>query len=216
MPEFLKALFVDDSGAAAPLTFEQLSAKLKDNTAIKLANLADGGFVAKGKYDTKVAELSTVTGQLNDANQTIQSYKDMDIDGIKASATAWETKYNEGQAAIEALKKSHATDMFLSGYKFTSDAAKSGIKALFEQQNFKVGEDGAFQGAKEWMDAQIASEGNKGAFVIETPPTPPNPNNKNPQFAPPQPPQPPAKRRTLTQMMTERNANPNTPITFDT
>ena len=216
MPEFLKALFVDESGAAAPLTFEQLAAKLKDSTTIKLANLADGGFVAKAKFDGKVEELKTVTGQLTDANKTIQSYKDMDIDGIKASAANWETKYNEGQAAIEALKKSHATDMFMADYKFTSAAAKAGIKALFEAQQFKVGDDGTFQGAKEWMDAQIASEDNKGAFVIETPPTPPDPNNKNPQFAPPQPPQPPAKRRTLTQMMTERNANPNTPITFDT
>lgn len=216
MPEFLKPLFVDESGAAAPLTFEQLAAKLKDNAGIKLANLADGGFVSKGKHDGKLEELKTVTTQLTEANKIIQSYKDMDIDGIKASAANWETKYNEGQAAIEALKKSHATDMFMADYKFTSAAAKAGIKALFEAQQFKMGDDGAYQGAKEWMDAQMASEENKGAFVVEAPPTPPDPNNKPPQFAPNQPPKSPTKHRTLSQMMADRNANPNAPITFDT
>ncbi len=51
-------------------------------------------FVSKNDFDTKNTELKGVKAQLDDANSTIQSYKDMDIDGIKQAAADWETKYN--------------------------------------------------------------------------------------------------------------------------
>lgn len=48
----------------------------------------------------KVKQNLTVTineyeSQLKTANDTIKSYKDMDIDSIKKSASDWETKYND-------------------------------------------------------------------------------------------------------------------------
>lgn len=219
MYDYLKGLF-EDNGQPVALTFEQLTEKL-GASGVKLANLADGEYVAKAKYDADLGKVKTerdgLRSQLETANTTIQSYKDMDIDGIKASAASWEQKYKDETAALtkrlQDQELAHHADLFMSGYQFTSDAAKAGIRALFDKQGFKLGEDGTFLGAKEWMDQQIASEANKGAFRVETPPDPQQP--KNPQFAPNTPPQTPKKRRSLTEIMAEHNANPNAPINFD-
>lgn len=224
MPEFLKALFVNESGNPAPLTYDQFAAKLEGNADIKLANLAGGDYVAKAKHEAETGKLKTerdgLREQLDAANTAIQSYKDMDIDGIKQSAADWEEKYNtETKALNDRLAQQnldHRADMFMSGYEFSSPAAKIGVRALFDQQKFELGDDGVFKGAKEWMDKLIASEDNKGAFkAVDTPPAPPAPGAKPPAFAPNQPPKSPTKRRSLTEIMAEHNANPNAPINFD-
>lgn len=49
-------------------------------------------------YNALQAKLDAVTGQLNDANSKIQSYTEMDIDGIKQSAADWQKKYEAAQA----------------------------------------------------------------------------------------------------------------------
>ena len=219
MYDFLKKLFAEGA-----LTFDQFVEALNGDKTIKLVNLSDGGYVAKDKYDNKVRELTTeLTGvkeQLTSANATIQSYKDMDIEGIKKSASDWEKKYKDDTDALtkklEQQAYDHKADLFMSGYTFTSAAAKSGIRALFDQQKFELGEDGVFKGAKEWMDTQIGSDENKGAFVVDAPAAPPAPSGTPPMFAPTQPPKGPTKHRSLTQLMQERNANPNAPIKFDT
>ena len=40
--------------------------------------------------------------QLDEANKTIQSYKDMDIDGIQQSAADWQKKYEQAEADRKA------------------------------------------------------------------------------------------------------------------
>ena len=87
MYEFLKALFNEHDGNPTALTFDQLSEKLSAATDMKLVNITDGGYVAKEKLDAKTTELNGVRQQLTDANAEIQSYKDMDIDGIKRKAS---------------------------------------------------------------------------------------------------------------------------------
>ena len=102
MYEFLKALFgTNEDGTPKALTFEQLQAALAENKEIKLVNLADGAYVAKEKFDAKVTELEGVQTQLKDANKQIQSYKDMDVEGIKKSVEDWETKYNTDTQALQ-------------------------------------------------------------------------------------------------------------------
>lgn len=218
MYDYLKALF-EENGKPIALTFDQLVEALNGDKTIKLVNLAEGGYVAKDKLDAKITELNGVKEQLTAANTTIQSYKDMDIDGIKKSAADWERKY---QSDTDALKKQledqendHCTDMFMSGYKFTSEAAKAGIRVLFEKQKFQRGDDGAFVGAKEWMDQQIASEANKSAFQVTGDAGNEQGQAGNPKFAPGTPPQQAKKHRTLTEIMKDHNANPTAPINFD-
>lgn len=49
--------------------------------------------------------ISNYQNQLKTANDTIQSYKDMDIDSIKKSADDWKTKYEEMEANQKAEKR---------------------------------------------------------------------------------------------------------------
>ena len=208
--EFLRKLFADGEA----LTFDQLKTKIEADTGLKIVNLADGGFVSKEKHDAKITELNGTKKQLEDARAEIQSFKDMDIDGIKKKADDWEQKYEADTKALQDKLTTQQTEFaaktYLRGFKFTDPMVEEAVFRQFMEKKFAM-EGDKFLGADEYMTEM--QKQHPAIFVAENPKpnTPPNP-----QFAPPQPPQPPAKRRTLTQMMTERNANPNTPITFDT
>lgn len=171
--EFIKKLFgKSEDGQPEALTAEALIAKIEADQGLKLVNLNDGGYVSKDKFDAKETELSGIRKSLDDANATIKSYTDMDVEGIKKSAKEWEDKYNADTKALkeqmEAQERSHQTDMFLSGYKYTSKAAQAGIRAEFEKQGFKL-KDGIFQGASDYMKGLMEQEDYKGAFVIDKP-----------------------------------------------
>ena len=224
MYEFLKKLFgVTEDGQPVALTYEQLAEALTANKELKLVNLADGGYVSKDKFDAKETELAGVRDQLTAANQTIQSYKDMDVDGIKQSVTDWEQKYNDDTAALRQQlaeqEQTHSLDMFLGGYQFSSKAAKDGIRAAFLSKKFPY-EDGKFIGAKEYIDSLMADDDYKGAFVVKpTEPTPPpatEPPVPKPQFSDPNPQKPQSKPKvSLAELMRKKNENPNTEIKFD-
>lgn len=217
MYEYLKALFNDKDGNPTALTFDQLSEKLSAAKDIKLVNLSEGGFVAKEKLDAKTTELNGVRQQLTDANAEIQSYKDMDIDGIKRKASEWENKYNTDTAALtEKLaqqERAFARDLFFKGYKFSSQFAEDGVRAAFDKQEFKL-VDGEFMGAKDYMNKLMTDDATKSAFVIEPAggnneggdPQPPN----QPQFSQQQrqPQNPPKPKKTLTDWMKAANEHP--------
>lgn len=223
MYEYLKKLFgTNEDGTPVALTFDQLVEKLGADKAIKLVNLADGGYVSKDKFDAKETELNGLRDQLTAANATIQSYKDMDIDGIKQSVTDWEKKYNDDTAALNQKiadnERAFNEELFLRGYKFSSKAAADGIKAEFVKRKFPF-EDGSFIGGKEFMEKLMADDDYKAAFVIDDPPADPEPAPKpqpKPQFSDPNPHQPqPKPKMSLAEMMRKKNENPNAEIKFD-
>lgn len=223
MYEYLKNLFgTNEDGTAVTLSFDQLVEKLGADKAIKIVNLADGGYVSKEKFDAKETELAGLRTQLADANATIQSYKDMDIDSIKQSAANWETKYNDDTAALNQKladqERAFNEELFLRGYKFSSKAAADGIRAEFVKRKFPY-EDGTFIGGKEFMEKLKADKDYEAAFVVEAPATPeapPAPEQPKPQFSSsaPQQPQPKAKP-SLAELMRRKNENPNAEIKFD-
>jgi hypothetical protein len=92
----LKALFGTDA-----LTWEQLEEKLKDNKEVKLANLAAGSHISKGKYDDVVSELEIANKTIKGLQETVSKFDGVDLDGLKKSVSDWETKYNTD---IEAVK----------------------------------------------------------------------------------------------------------------
>lgn len=215
--EFLKALFgTTADGKPEALTYDQLAEKVTAGK-LKVVNLADGGYVSKDKHTSEIAtrdaKISGLETQLSEANTTIQSYKDMDIDGIKKSATEWEQKYATDTKALQdqldGMARSHAADMFMAGYKFSSKAAAAGIRAEFDAKKFEL-KDGAFIGAKEWMEGLTKDADYQSAFAPATPPADP----KKPKFSDPEPKKdPPPARKSLSQMMAAKNADPNyTPI----
>nr|DAZ71001.1 MAG TPA: minor structural protein [Caudoviricetes sp.] len=185
--DFLKKLYGVPKEGEKPkaMTYEELEAAIDADGSIKLADLSGGGYVSKEKYNAKVTELTGVKQQLTDANTEIQSYKDMDIEGIQKSAKEWEDKYNADTKALEdkltAQEYSHAADMFMSKYQFTSKPAREGVMAEFNKKGFKL-EDGKFLGAEEYMNSLMESEDYKGAFKVEEKPEVKEPEKK-PFFA---------------------------------
>ncbi len=172
--DFLKKLFGTPKEGEAPkaMTYEELEAAIDADKDIQVVDLKAGGYVAKEKFDAKNTELAGVKQQLTDANAQIQSFKDQDVDGIRKKVSDWETKYNEDTKKLRdqmaAQERSHAEEMFLSGYKFTSKAARKGILDELRDKNFQI-ENGTLLGGKEFMQSLMENEDYKGAFVTEKP-----------------------------------------------
>lgn len=237
MYEFLKKLFAEGA-----ITFEQFCEKLEADKSIKLVNLADGGYVGKDKFQAKETELSGVKQQLADANATIESYKGMDIDGIKKSAAEWEQKHKDDTAALQKQlddqAKEFAAKTYLGGFQYTDDLVKEAIYAKFMAKNFTLGQDGKFDGADAFMeelkktypssfanptggnpaggDPKGNPGGNSAGGGQGGNPAGGNPPQNRPWFAPQNAPHFAGdKKRTLTEMMQFKNAHPEAKVEYD-
>ena len=212
--EFLKKLFGTPKDEEAPkaMTYAELEAAIDADKKIKVVDVKAGGYVAKDTLDTKETELAGVKQQLEQANAEIQSYKDMDIDGIKKAATDWEEKYKTDTAALSKKLEEQATEFatkeYIGKFNFTSDLARDAAIAAFMKREFKRDENGKFLGADDFMAAM--KEANPGAFVAEEPPAPDTPPTPKPRFAPDTPPNPPknGKKMSLTEKMKYASENP--------
>ena len=120
----------------------------------------------KSKLTAAETERDDYKSQLESANTTIQSYKEMDIEGIKKSVGDWETKYNADIKALQDKLEGQAYDFalenFVNGYQFTSELVKQAVIAQLKQQEFKLN-DGKFLGAEDFM--KQLKEANPSAFV---------------------------------------------------
>lgn len=142
--------------------FTQVDAKIQEHNKgiedklkqVRFVDLSEGGYVSKEKYGELDTEKKGIEKQLKDANTTIKSYKDMDIEKIKQSAADWETKYNEDtqklQQQIENDRKAFAAERYIAGQKIKSPLSRKAILQEFMSQNLEY-KDGAFVGAEEYM-----------------------------------------------------------------
>ena len=96
--------------------------------------------------------------QIAEANATIEGFKKLDVDGIKAAADEWKSKYEQAAAdsakQLSALKFDHALESALTGAKAKNAKA---VKALLQPDALKLQEDGSIMGLKEQLEA-IKSE----------------------------------------------------------
>lgn len=174
MYEFLRRLFKEVDGQPEAITAEELIKRIQADSKLKLVNLEDGGYVAKEKFDAKNTELTGVKKQLDDANKEIQSYKDMDIEGVKKSAQEWEQKYNTDTQALKdqiaAQERSHQTDRYLDTVGIKAGAMyREFVKKAFEAKDFKL--DGEkFLGADDFIASLKKDPDYKDAFVQEETP----------------------------------------------
>ena len=172
--EYLARLFGTPKDGEQPkaLTYEELEAAIEADKGISLANLKDGGYIAREKYDAKDTELRGVQKQLEAANSTIKTFEGQDVESIRKSVSDWETKYNTDTKQLRdqlaAQARSHAEEMFLSGYHFTSKAARNGVLAELRSKQFQI-EDGVILGGKEFMQSLMENDDYKGAFVAPKP-----------------------------------------------
>ena len=157
--EYLKAL---DIGGGAHLSDEIIEQIMSE----------------QGKHDGELqATITSLTTerdglktQLSDANTAIQSYKDMDIDGIKKAATDWETKYNTDTQALKdqlkGVQYNHAVEDAVSGIKFTSASAKKAFVSDLTAKGLTL-QDGKLLGLDDFTKGY--KESDPGAFAPDEP-----------------------------------------------
>lgn len=103
--EKLKALFGTEA-----LTFEQLQEKLKDNTEVKLANLALGGYVDKEKYEEEKRNLETANKTIKELQENVKKFDGVDVEGLKTRNEELEKQYKND---LLQLKLDSAIDLGL-------------------------------------------------------------------------------------------------------
>jgi len=155
--EFLEGL---DIGEGVKLSKEIIDRILDEN-----------GRDLEGQKATVTAlttERDGLKSQLDDANKTIQSYKDMDIEGVKKAASDWETKYNTDTQKLkddlEAVKYGHAVEKAVSGLSFTSESAKKAFISDLTSRQLML-EDGKLLGLEDFT--KTYREADPGAFTPE-------------------------------------------------
>lgn len=129
------------------------AADRRDNP-VRFVDLSEGNYVGKENHTRLQTECNGYKSQLKEANDTIKSYKDMDIDGIKQSAADWEAKYNaDTKKLADQLadqERNFAAERFLDGQKIKSPLSRKAIMQDFLAQKLEL-KDGKFVGADEYM-----------------------------------------------------------------
>lgn len=161
--DFLKGLGLDDSIIDQIMDENGKDIQREKNAVNKVNQDLE-------KYKAENEGLKT---QLNEANTQIQSFKEMDIDGIKASAEEWKTKYETDTKAlndkIAAKDYDYAIKDFMSNYKFIDDDVKETVINKFKAKEFKL-EEGKFLGGEDFMKEY--KENHKSLFVSDEPQDP--------------------------------------------
>lgn len=125
---------------------------------------------AKGDLKAKESELQKVQEQLKEANKTIESYKDMNIEDIKKSAEDWEGKAKELETELTQTRNEALLDKNLAAINtYDPDMLK---KALNQEEI--IFKDGEIIG----LDKQIESlkESKAYLFKAEAPAEPEQPS----------------------------------------
>lgn len=75
--------------------------------------------------------------QLAEANTAIQSFKDMDIDGIKKSADEWKQKAEAAEAERQAFEHRTKLSAFVKGLHLRDDIYEAHVTKLLEEKGLK-------------------------------------------------------------------------------
>ncbi len=123
----------------------------------------------KTKLTTQKAELDGIKTQLTEANKQIESFKGMDIEGIKKAADDWkvkaETAQTEAEKQIAKIKLENALEIALVSSKAKNTKA---VKALLDVDKIKLDGDKLLG-----LDDQLTNLKKDSAYLFdaETDPT---------------------------------------------
>lgn len=143
---------------------------IAEDVAEKVFALHDKGLEPfKTKLSTAETEVKGLKDQLKEASTQIESFKGLDIEGVKKSADEWKAKAETAQAEaakqLAALKFDHALEGALSAAKVKNPRA---VKALIDSNGLKFNEtDGSIIG----LDDQLKKVKESDAYLFsdETP-----------------------------------------------
>lgn len=146
MYEWLKAILGDD-------LYGQVEPKLTAaGDKVKLANLADGGYVGKDKHDALTTQLTEAKKNAADHAAQLAELKKLEPEKLQARITELETKNTADKAAadqrIAAMEFDTALGSALTGAKAKNVKA---VSALLNRDGLKL-TDGSIVGLKEQLD----------------------------------------------------------------
>lgn len=208
---FLNTLFGDRA-----LTRAEFEAALKSHSEIKLVNLADGGYVAKGKYDddirAKDTNIKTLSDTISERDKTLGELKKQlenagtdaqllkDLQGkIATLETQAATDKQNYETALKKEKYTSACKDFASGLKFKSKADKEHFINSMIAKDMEM-DNGRIIGATDYLESYKADYADSFATDEPSPKEPPAPPIDRRK------PQPPAPRISLTERMKMANA----------
>ena len=209
--EFLTTLFGGNQ-----LTQAEFEAALRSHPEIKLANLADGNYVAKSKYvddlRAKDANIKTLTDTISERDKTLgelktqlanagtdaQQLKDLQ-DKIAAIETQAATDKQNYETALKKEKYKSACKDFANDLKFKSRADKEHFINSMIAKDMEL-DNGKIIGATDYLESYKADYADSFATDEEPPKEPPAPPIDRRK------PQPPAPRISLTERMKMANA----------
>lgn len=177
------------------LTYDQFEELVKESGA-KFADLSDGKYVSKAKYDAdlkgKDTELESLSGQLENLNSTITT-RDADLENLKKQLedagqdatkladlttqfSTLQTKYDndvkEYQDKMRHQAYEFAVKEFANSKKFTSQAAKRDFTQAMLAKGLQM-EGDQLIGGEDFV--KMYSQDNADAFVTEKPKQDPAP-----------------------------------------
>ena len=176
--EFLKDILGDD-------LYTQVETKINAHNEqnkgkqVKIANLGNGEYVSKSKYDTLQTDLQNQKDLLKSANAEIDSYKSMDIEAIKKSAEDYKTKFETAekdyQAKISEMEYNNKLDKYVGTLNLKNDIYKKEVISRIKEKELKfdgdtlLGAEELVKGFKEqYADAFVDSK-LKPSFADTTP-----------------------------------------------
>lgn len=115
--EFLKELFGGGS-----LTYEQLSAAAKEK-GLQVVNAAGGAWVPKADADNLQGQVTTLTGQLGEANKKLEGYD-----------PAWKEKAETAQRQLEAQQFEFALEKAVAAAKPRNTRA---VTAMLDREKLR-------------------------------------------------------------------------------
>lgn len=127
-----------------------------DEDAVQKIIIMHGKDIEKHKADLveRDNEAKALAAQLAEAGQTIESFKAMDVDAIKAAAEEWKSKaelaQQEAEQKITAVKFDHALQDALREAKARNPKA---VKALLDLEKIKLSDEGGLEGLEEQLTA---------------------------------------------------------------
>lgn len=173
MLEALKGFFKDGEA----LTYDQLEQAVTADGKVKMANLADGGYVSKQKYDDLSGQVTDLKGQL--------TQRDTDMEGLKTQLAAAQTdagklkdvetqlttlqgKYDKAtkdfDAKFAAQSYEFAVKDAVSRLKFSSESAKRAFTEDALAKKLPI-EDGKLMGFDDFVGSYKTKD--PGAFAAD-------------------------------------------------
>lgn len=113
------------------------------------------------------ADYNALKVQLDEANQTIQSFKDMDIDGIRKSADEWKQKAETLEQAQKERDYSDKLDKFVASQNMKNDIYAAHLKGLLKDAELKFDKGGSLIGSADVV--QKLKESCPDAFADDKP-----------------------------------------------